>query len=113
MLTPEEMVRQQLIAHLIQHCGVPPTLIATEKAVRVGERMRRFDIGIWTTSGSIWLLAECKSPNLALGEFVLDQVLSYASQLPCQFLLISNGHSNLMWHLGKGGQQILEWPKWK
>lgn len=113
LLTPEEMVRQQLVAHLAMHCCVPKQLIATEKMVMLGEKRKRFDIGVWGTNGKIWLLAECKSPTVALGEQALDQALSYASQLPCEYLLISNGHCNYMWQLAKGGVAVLDWPKWQ
>jgi len=105
------MVRQQLMRHLHHHCGIPFSLMACEKGVKMGDRLRRFDLAVWSRSGSIWMIVECKAPQVTLNEAVLSQVLSYVSKHSTQYLLLSNGHENLMWNFAMPTAPLQEaWP---
>jgi hypothetical protein len=97
VLTPEEWVRQQVIAWLIQQKGVPPTLISVEKRILVGERERRFDLLVYRQNMSPGLLVECKREETDLNSSVLQQSLSYLSVLPANLLMITNGRSHYAW----------------
>ena len=49
-LTPEEWVRQNFIQYLLQVKQYPPSLIAIEKEIMVGELKKRFDILVYQNS---------------------------------------------------------------
>ena len=44
VLTPEEWVRQHLVAYLVTHCGVPPKRIVEEYAVALNGQAQRADV---------------------------------------------------------------------
>ncbi|HNB82585.1 MAG TPA: type I restriction enzyme HsdR N-terminal domain-containing protein [Chitinophagaceae bacterium] len=90
-LTPEEWVRQQLIHHLWKQKSVPLSLISVEKQIRLGNRIRRYDIVVYKHNLP-WLVIECKSESIALSDHVLQQLLAYNSKLSARYLAISNGH---------------------
>lgn len=89
-LTPEEWVRQNTLQYLIQTKQYPPSLIAVEKEINVGELRKRFDILVYKNSLP-WLMVECKEMNVVIGESTLRQALNYNSQLETSFLVITNG----------------------
>lgn len=91
LLTPEEWVRQHILSHLIQEKKYPQSVIAVEKAVKVGNRSKRFDILIYKQAKP-WMLIECKSPQVKLGKQVLSQILSYHSTFQAHYLIITNGN---------------------
>lgn len=106
MLTPEEWVRQQLIASLVANYQYPSALIGIERRVKIGERLRRFDAVIFTAQGNPWMLIECKSEFEALNDGVLSQILAYQTQLQAKYLLLTNGKEHFGW-LIEGGQSII------
>ena len=72
-LTPEEWVRQQIVDHLIYEQKIPPSLIAVEKKVQIGNLSKRFDILVFKNSIP-WMIVECKRESELLNESVM---LSY------------------------------------
>jgi hypothetical protein len=99
LLTPEEWVRQNLLAYLVQVQKIPHAFIALERKVQVGELNRRFDLVIYKPDMTPWMLAECKAMNVPLSEKTISQAISYCSAAKVQYLLISNGHFTYLWHL--------------
>ena len=63
VLTPEEWVRQHLIAYLVSHCGVQPTRIVEEYAVPLNGQPQRADVVVVGDDARPLLLAECKEPD--------------------------------------------------
>jgi hypothetical protein len=98
-LTPEEWVRQSLLAFLVQKEGYPSALIAVERGVRVGELNRRFDAVVFDKAGKPGMLIECKSPDEPLDDSVISQLLSYQSVLQAPFLMITNGRMLRCWKI--------------
>lgn len=89
-LTPEEWVRQNFVQFLVSK-NYPAALIALEKKIMVGEMMKRFDILVFDRLHEPFMMVECKSMNVVLGEEVLRQVLRYHVAVPVTFLVITNG----------------------
>ena len=77
VLTPEEWVRRHLIAYLVSHCGVLPKRVVQEYAVPV--------------NGQPQVLAECKAPEIRIGERTLAQAVRYNSVLGARFVILTNG----------------------
>jgi hypothetical protein len=93
VLTPEEHVRQYLLQYLIHKLQYPATLIAVEKQVMLGKLPKRFDIVVYNREHMPWLLAECKAPEVAITDTVLNQLLQYQHSLQCRYWVLCNGHS--------------------
>jgi hypothetical protein len=90
-LTPEEWVRQHLLAFLTLDKGYPAGLIGVEKEIKVNTMSKRFDALIYNRDHSPYILIECKAPTVALDQSVFDQVSRYNTLLKVPYLLISNG----------------------
>lgn len=90
-LTPEEWVRQNFIQYLLQVKKYPPSLIAIEKEIVVGELKKRFDILVYQNSRP-WLLVECKEMNVPVNESVIQQLLRYQTVIQAPYLIITNGN---------------------
>lgn len=92
-LTPEEHVRQCLLNWLMEKCHYPASLIAVEKGLQFGHTMLRYDALVFQRNTTKpWMLIECKAPEIAISEQVLQQALQYFGKLPgCRYWLLSNG----------------------
>jgi hypothetical protein len=97
LLTPEEWVRQHIIAHLIKDLNYPETLIGVEKSIQYNGLTKRWDIVVFNSDFKPHLLIECKAPSIKLNEDTLKQVLSYQHQLNCELIVISNGLETFVW----------------
>jgi len=90
ILTPEEHVRQLLIAYLTEDLGYPKALLGAEKRASP-HAARRFDLVVWGRDGAPWMLAEIKAPEVPLTEAALHQLLAYHRSIPCRYWLLCNG----------------------
>ena len=91
VLTPEELVRQLFVDYLISQMKYPAALIAVEKQIRMERRVKRFDLVIYNSVMSPFLLIECKSPEVRLDEAVVSQAVRYNLAVKADFLCIVNG----------------------
>ncbi len=95
-LTPEEEVRQQTIAMLHEHYGYPLELMQVEGAITVNGQTRRCDIVVYDIDGHPFLIVECKRPDVALTQRVCDQACRYNTVLQVPYLLLTNGHHQVV-----------------
>ncbi len=107
LLTPEEWVRQNLVSYFVQVMGYPSSLIALEKEIQLGERIKRFDILVYNKAHQPWLMVECKAPEIKLDEPVLQQVLRYHLGVPVNYLMISNGNTTYGWVKDESGLRLI------
>ncbi|HRY97531.1 MAG TPA: type I restriction enzyme HsdR N-terminal domain-containing protein [Bacteroidales bacterium] len=99
-LTPEEWVRQHMIAFLQKERGVPLHLMGVEVSVKVHRLSRRCDLIIYGSGLKPLMVVELKAPSVALSQKVLDQVVRYNLPIGAQYLLISNGLRHYCLKLG-------------
>ena len=112
-LTPEEWVRQNLLQYMVQEMRYPRALISVEKEIWIGSLRKRFDILVYDSKQQPWMLVECKSEQVELGEALLDQILRYSSVIICPYILISNGLYTIGWERIQGTLKGLElFPEW-
>lgn len=90
-LTPEEWVRQNLLMFLTQDCAYPATLLAVEKQVKVGLLKQRADVVVYNRAGQPWLIAECKAPEVEIGQDTFLQAARYTSGIARMYYLLTNG----------------------
>jgi hypothetical protein len=90
-LTEEEWVRQNFVQYLLQLKKYPPSYIAVEKKMKLGEVNKRFDILVFDKAAKPWMMIECKAMNKPLDKTVLWQALHYNLAIPVKYLVITNG----------------------
>lgn len=91
LLTPEEWVRQHVIMFLLDVKKYPKSLINVEKTVKVNGMNKRYDIVVFNPDGSIFLLVECKAPEVKINQRTFDQIARYNLILNAQYLMVTNG----------------------
>ncbi|MBR9921651.1 MAG: type I restriction enzyme HsdR N-terminal domain-containing protein [Bacteroidetes bacterium] len=91
VLTPEEMVRQLLVAHLIDRMGYNPNRITVERMIKVNGMAKRCDILCYDQNFLPWMLIECKAPSVKISEGTFRQIAMYNLPLRVPYLLVSNG----------------------
>ncbi len=90
-LTPEEWVRQHFVHFLTGHKGYPPSLMANEVELRVGDKRLRCDSILYNKEAQPVMLIEYKAPTVALTQRVFDQITVYNMLLHVDYLIVSNG----------------------
>lgn len=91
VLTPEEWVRQHVLHDLIHHKKYPASLISVEKSIRINDLIKRYDIVVYKNNGDIFLLVECKAPQIKINQDTFDQIARYNLRLEAEYLYITNG----------------------
>lgn len=91
VLTPEEWVRQHVVQYLLLEKKYPKSLINVEKLVKVNDLNKRYDIVVFQPNGEIFMLIECKAPEVAISQQTFDQIARYNLKLNAQYLMVTNG----------------------
>jgi|SRR5690554_920962 len=91
LLTPEEWVRQHVVRFFIDIKGYPKSHINVEKIVKINGMNKRYDVVVFNPKGEIFILVECKEPNVAITQAVFDQIARYNSSLNAEYLMVTNG----------------------
>lgn len=89
--TPEEWVRQHVIRYLIEDKKFRASLISVEKKLTINGITKRYDVVVYNPDGSIYLLVECKQPQVTITQDVFDQIAKYNMILNAQYLMVTNG----------------------
>lgn len=91
VLKPEEWVRQHCLKFLIEDKKYPKALINVEKSLKINNLTKRYDIVIYNSDGSIYLIVECKSPKIKISQDAFDQIARYNLTLKASYLMVTNG----------------------
>jgi len=91
VLTPEEWVRQNFLQFLIQEHQYPKSLIKVEGGLRYNSKQKRSDILVYTRNGTPFLLVECKSNTIKIGQQTFDQAAVYNQTIKAKYIVITNG----------------------
>lgn len=111
LLTEEEWVRQNFVHYLIKELQYPGAFVALEKEILVNGLKKRFDVLVFDKAHQPWMLIECKAPQVALSEEVLQQALRYNLSVPANYIVITNGESTVGWKKEEGTLRLLtEFP---
>lgn len=90
-LTPEEWVRQNFVAYLINQKGYPESLINNEIALTQNKIKRRCDTLIIDRNANPLVIVEYKAPSIKITQKVFDQIVRYNMVLQAKYLIVSNG----------------------
>ena len=91
ILTPEEWVRQHTVHFLLQEKKYPKSYLNVEKLVKINDINKRYDIVVFQPSGEIFLLIECKAPEVSITQNTFDQIARYNLKLNAKYLMVTNG----------------------
>ena len=91
VLAPEEWVRLHTVQFLIQEKKYPKSLLNVEKQLQLNNTTKRYDIVVFNTDGSIFLIVECKAPSIHITQLTFDQIARYNLALESEFLMLTNG----------------------
>ncbi|HEY4617251.1 MAG TPA: type I restriction enzyme HsdR N-terminal domain-containing protein [Flavobacterium sp.] len=91
VLTPEEWVRQHVVRFLLEEKNYPKSHINVEKVLKVNGLRKRYDVVVYNPDGSIYILIECKAPEIKIAQAAFDQIARYNMTLDAQFLMVTNG----------------------
>ncbi len=105
-LVPEEWVRLNCIEFLINEKKISRSLISVEKEFKLNNLKKRFDIVVFNKKGEIYLLVECKAPNVKISQSVFNQITEYNLVLKSKFLMISNGINHYFFTMNFESQKI-------
>ena len=92
-LTPEEWVRQNFIQYLVQEKKYPASLVAVETGLKYNRLQKRSDIMIYDRGGALWMIVECKAPEVNISQATFDQLATYnmSGKVKTKFLAVTNG----------------------
>ncbi len=91
ILTPEEWVRQHVVSFLQQEKKYPKSYINVEKLIKINDVNKRYDIVVYEPNGAIFLLIECKAPEVNITQNTFDQIARYNLTLKANYLMVTNG----------------------
>jgi hypothetical protein len=94
LFTPEEWVRQNTIQFLVQEKTFPKSYINVEKLIKINNLNKRYDIVVFQPDGELFLLIECKAPEVAITQKTFDQIAQYNMKLKSKYLMVTNGHKH-------------------
>lgn len=90
-LTPEEWVRQNFVAFLINEKNFPKGLIGNEISLTQNGIKRRCDTLVSDKNGEPLVIVEYKAPGVAISQHTFDQIVRYNSVFLARYLIVSNG----------------------
>ena len=91
VLSPEEWVRQHVIHLLISEKKYPLSHINVEKQLKLNDTIKRYDIVVFNSNGSIKIIVECKAPKIKIDQQVFDQIARYNFVVQASYLVVTNG----------------------
>ena len=91
IITPEEWVRQHVVQFLLRDKKYPKSHINVEKLLKINDLNKRYDIVVYNPDGSIFILVECKAPEIKISQHTFDQIARYNMTLNAEYLMVTNG----------------------
>ena len=111
--TPEEAVRQWFISVLHEGMMVPEHMMGSEVAFRHGGKDYRADIVVYDRQAQPLMVVECKRPEVALDQAVVDQAIRYNNELNVKYIVITNGAKTFIFvRTADGWQFVPKAPSW-
>ncbi|TDD94852.1 type I restriction enzyme HsdR N-terminal domain-containing protein [Flavobacterium cellulosilyticum] len=116
ILTPEEWVRQHVVRYLLEEKKYPKSLINVEKVLNVNGLRKRYDVVVFYPDGSIFVLIECKAPEIKTAQATFDQIARYNMTLKAEYLMVTNGLNHYFCQMDFGNEKYVflrELPDYK
>lgn len=99
-ITPEEWVRRNFTAWLINDLGYPAALMGNEISLKLNNTRRRCDTVLYFPDARTpRMIIEYKAPNIPVTQQVFDQITRYNMVLKAPYLAVSNGMHHYCIHV--------------
>ena len=72
----------------------PKSLINVEKLLKINGLTKRYDVVVFNPDGSIFILVECKAPEIKIAQNTFDQIARYNLTMKAEFLMVTNGQNH-------------------
>ena len=59
--------------------------------MKVKNTIKRYDVVVYNTDGSIFLIVECKAPSVQINQQTFDQIARYNLVADAAYLMVTNG----------------------
>ena len=69
----------------------PKSYLNVEKIIKINDLIKRYDIVVFQPNGKIFLLIECKAPEISITQNTFDQIARYNLSLKAEYLMVTNG----------------------
>lgn len=102
-LTPEEQVRQAVIAWLNKEQGIPLIRMQSEYPFTFNTLQYRADILVFDRNLNPEILVECKAPSVKIDQAVIDQVVRYTRVLKAKKIVVTNGTTTFFFSIDADG----------
>jgi len=106
LCTPEEWVRVNCINYIVNTKGYPPTYISVEHQIDVYGLKKRFDLLVYDSKISPFILIECKSTSVKINQKTFDQIIQYNLKLKCPYLMVTNGLNHYFCSVNQNKKRI-------
>lgn len=110
--TPEERVRQAMLAFIEAEFQVGKGRISVEKEIAYHQVTKRFDAVIYDTAGKPLILCECKRPKVPITQETLYQAGRYNAVLQAPHMLFTNGQQWLFFSEQQDGRFMHQPAGW-
>ncbi|MDR0754318.1 MAG: type I restriction enzyme HsdR N-terminal domain-containing protein [Prevotellaceae bacterium] len=90
-LTPEELVRQNIITYLANVKNYPVNLMRIEAGMKLNNMQKRCDILVYDRNRKPLLMVECKAENVKLSQDIFNQLSRYNLIFKVPYLVATNG----------------------
>ena len=107
-LTPEEWVRQHCLNYLTQHLNYPASNIQIERNHRIDQLNRRTDIQVYDSNGQVFMLVECKAPQVEITSITFQQASQYQKKNQAKYMVLTNGLQNYIYQIDSYKQETLQ-----
>lgn len=94
ILSPEEWVRQHVVQFLLLDKKYPKSLVNVEKLLKVNGLTKRYDAVVFNSDGTIFILVECKAPEVKITQQTFDQIARYNLTMKAEYLMVTNGYNH-------------------
>lgn len=106
LMTPEERVRQLFILYLLNVKQIPETHISVEKAITVNGLTKRYDLVVFNLDKKPEIVIECKAPEVAITQAVVEQAGRYNKTLHARILGVTNGTTHYFFTIDFDTEEI-------
>ena len=76
---------------MLEEKKFPKSYINVEKLIKVNDLSKRYDIVVYQPNGELFLLVECKAPEVKITQQTFDQIARYNLVLNAKYLMVTNG----------------------
>lgn len=108
LLTPEEWIRQHCLNYLTQHLNYPASNIQIERNHRIDQLNRRTDIQVYDSNGQVFMLVECKAPQVEITSITFQQASQYQKKNQAKYMVLTNGLQNYIYQIDSSKQETLQ-----